>query len=108
MRQQAGKIRDGQEPERIAEKPHAETVRRRGCNRSLREPPVMDQPCQQAQNGQARSRRHKCRLAAEQDAGNDDHQQIQRSEIAVLQSRCVNDPADHHPRRRTPANRLAT
>jgi len=95
MCQQAGKICDGQEPELLL----------RSHMRRLSAVGAATEVARAARNGPtlsagpewlARSRRHKCRLAAEQMLADDYHQQIQRSENSCPAAPSCKRSADHH------------
>src|SRR5215472_2500995 len=95
MRQQAGEIGNGEESQGIAEEPHTHVFQRWRGQGGLRETPELHEFGKAAERRQAKGRDHESRLATEQDAGDNDDQKIKRAEITVLETRSVDDAADH-------------
>src|SRR5579862_8355794 len=95
VRQQARQVRYRQKAQRVADEPYRDRTlgrQRPGRRRNLSQVRRNLQRRQQHQSGRCRN---KAPLPREHNAGNDDHQQVQRDEVAVLYSGGVHHTRDH-------------
>src|SRR5262249_57384267 len=93
--QETGEISDGQKPKGITEEPNADGLQGRRGHGGLREAAKVHKFREAAERRQAEGRDHESDLTAEQDAGDDDDEEIERTEIAVLKTGGIDNAADH-------------
>src|SRR6478735_4316703 len=85
LREQAGQIGDRQKSEQIADEPEAQAVCRGGRRVGTRNPAAVGEHGQPAQKQQAEGGDAKSGAPGKQDTADNDHQQVERDEVAVLQ-----------------------